>query len=241
MDNAIFLKKNEDGRFIRVNVSSEADYVRVPVSKYISVESWNNLMRQYAHVKKRYEMLRSAQPDFDGETVTIPLTQYNGFLNGLRIIHDRALQQIDRQSADQHGYTLKYADLRAYDRAFPNYKAYLIVKQTPISLKINLEAASFIMIQSLTKYYNYIDISKVSTASNPEVLKISVHDLLKAQEQKRDSNYRYDFYVENSNDGRKIKEYLDGCPDSIIFEVAKISSNIGQGVYEISYWATGLI
>lgn len=66
-------------------------------------------------------------------------------------------------------------------------------------------------------------------------------DLLHAVQQRDDPCYVQDYYIDNSEKGRKIKELLDGITDNIIFEIIRISSSYGQGVYEVSYWATGLI
>ena len=177
----------------------------------------------------------------DAEYALIPIEEYHGYRNALRIINDRSLQEIDRAKADQHGYTLKYADYRMYDRSYPGYKAFCINKLTPISLKIDAETAYFLIIEDLFNFYNYLDISTVTTKSFAEPSIIRPLDLLHGVQQRDDPCYSQDFYIENNDKGRKIKELLDETSDNIIFEIIRISSNYGQGVYDVSYWATGLI
>lgn len=234
-----YLKLSEKKKLIKAD-EEDAEYAIVPIDEYIAVDNWNELLLKHERLEQRYNKLRYAQPETAGDFITIPKALYNGYLNALRIIEDRGLQQIERQTADQHGYTLKYADLRVYDRTYPDQKAFWIVKQTPISLKIDVATASFIIKQSLYKHYNFRDISQISTTIDSSI-KMTIHELLIALEQKNDPDFNHEFYVENSTRGRRIKEYIDGCPDSIIFELAKISSNIGQGVYDISYWANNII
>ena len=62
----------------------------------------------------------------DNENVTISREEYNGFQNALRIINDRSLQLIERDKADEHGYAIRYADQKIYDRSYPDKKAFFI-------------------------------------------------------------------------------------------------------------------
>ncbi len=179
--------------------------------------------------------------DVDAEYAMISIEEYHGYRNALRIIKDRSLQEIEKAKADKYGYTLKYADYRAYDRTRPKYKAYYITKSTPISLTIDAETAYFLIMEDLYSYYNCIDITSITTKSFGEPFVLSPLDLLQAVKQRDDPCYAQDFYVDNNDKGRKIKELLDDIDDNIIFEINRISSNYGQGIYELSYWATGLI
>ena len=241
MDDTIFLKKTADGKFIKVKEAVDADYVRQPIGDYVPVEEWNTMVDQYMLLKAQISEIWENDPVADDKSYVISKSEYHGLQNCLRILRDRALQQIDKEHADPQGYTLKFADQRVYDRVHPEQKAYLISKTTPVSLKIDLETASFLIKKDLGSFYNYIDLTSVITRSYRNPSKIKIQDLLIAISQRDDPRYTHNFYVENSDNGKKIKEYLDNAPSNLIFNIARISANQGQGVYEVSYWATGLI
>ena len=65
--------------------------------------------------------------------------------------------------------------------------------------------------------------------------RLSPEDLLMSMSQKKNEEYNYPFYVENSDFGQRIKKVIDTLPEAIVFEVIRINANIGQGVYELSY------
>ncbi len=236
MDNAIFLRRNEDGKLKKAASLEVADYVRIPASDYVPISDWNALVDEYKVLSSEYDNLR--QTNDDVATVTIPKEEYNGLHNMLRILKDRSLQQIDRAKADRWGYVFKYCDHRVFDRTKSDQKAYLITKTTPVSLKIDFKSAYLMISHDLQKLYHYINLERVITASYIRPSQIKPADFLLAISQRDDPDYNYDFYCDNSDYGRKIKELLDDSPDEIIFEIIKLGSNIGQGVYELSYWAT---
>lgn len=235
-----FLKQTENGRFMKVQDISQADFVRIPTDEYVPVDEWNSLIEQHMMLKKQFNEIWNA-PKSDDDCYKIPISEYHGLQNCLRIIKDRSLQEIDKEKADQRGYTLKYAEQRIYDRSHPKQKAYLISKTTPVSLKIDLETASFLIRKDLASFYNYVDLSNIRTCKYRSPFKIKAIDLLLAISQRDDPEYTHDFYCDNSDNGRQIKDFLDKAPTNLIFNIARINANQGQGVYEVSYWATGLI
>ncbi len=242
MSKTTYLKTKEDGGFKRVASIEDADYVRVPVNQYIPAEEYNRRFSELDYITTKYNQLLQQSASAEGqEVITISRQDYNGFLGTLRIIKDRSLQEIDRSKADKYGYTLKVADHRVYNRDFPDLKAYFISKSTAVSLKIDFETAYFTILQDLKSYYNYVDISSVATPHYPTPSAIKPLDLLFAITQRDDPSYNHEYYVDNSDKGRKIKELLDLSPQNLAFDIIRVNGNIGQGVYEVSYWATGPI
>lgn len=241
MDTPIFLKQAECGKLLRVQELSEADFVRIPSDEYVPVDEWNTLIERHMMLKKQFNEMWQNNPVPEGEYYKIPIAEYHGLKNCLRILKDRSLQEIERAKADKHGYTLQVAEKRVYERAYPDYKAFYVTKATPISLKIDLETASFLIKQDLMAYYNYTDISAIRTRSYPTPTKIRPLELLKAIGQRDDPGYTYEYYLDNSEKGRKIKQFLDHAPKSIIFDIIRIGSNYGAGIYTVTYCSTGLI
>ncbi len=239
--NTTFLKRTDKG-FKKVEDIEHATDVRVPVEEYVSLEEWNALVEENRAFSEQIRKMKQPgdQAD-DPDNVIISRSSYAGFMNMLRIIHDRSLLVIDRAKADSNGYTFKYADQRPYDRVYPELQAFAISKSTPISLKVDFETAYFLITKQLSEYYSLIDLSSVVTESYPNPSRIKVLDLLRAVKQRDDPSYIYDFYIDNSDDGRKMKEFLDRAPKNFIFEVIKVAGNIGAGVYDVSYYATGPI
>ncbi len=239
------LKRTEDGRYKKTDVISEADYVRVPIGEYVPLTEWNDLIDEYELLKDQYSKLvqldKFKSAKLSEDTVTILKAEYHGLQKALRIVRDRSLQQIDKEKADSQGYTFKYCDERVYDRAYPDQKAYLITKTTPVSLKMDLETAEYLIKRDLIDFYHFIDISAIRVPDYPDVLKITAHDLILACSQRNNEKYSNDFYVDNSDKGRLIKAFLDIAPQALTFDLARIIANLGQGVYDISYWSTGPI
>ena len=46
----------------------------------------------------------------NADYVVVPKNEYYGLRNALRIVHDRALQQVDKSKVDEHGYRLLRCD-----------------------------------------------------------------------------------------------------------------------------------
>ncbi|MDC7294637.1 hypothetical protein NXH67_14050 [Butyrivibrio sp. DSM 10294] len=209
----VFLKKNKEGKLKKVSTLEEADFVRIPAASY-----------KETFIKHDTE-----------DVVQIRREEYNGYRKMLRIIRDRELQQIDKEKADTHGYTTKHVDVRNFDRSRPEITAFYITKTTPISLKIDLYTAYTLVKKDLQEFYGFMDehFFVTSKGIKKEIKEI---DLLAAFKQRIESNDDRDYYVYNSEYGRKLKEIVDGS-EVISFGPIKLSSNYVQGVYEASYWA----
>ena len=91
----------------------------------------------------------------EAEYVMIPLAEYYGYEKAVRIVKDRAIQQVDKATADKYGYTLMRADKKRYNYE-QDEKAWLITRNTPYSIKIGLEEAEyFIIIYSYKFRYDF--------------------------------------------------------------------------------------
>ena len=238
------LRKTKEGNFMIAHSRDEADYIRLPIDQYVDPREWNELIDELEFT--RSELLKFKHlclpPNSRKDTVVISKEEFNGLSKLLRIVRKRALQQIERSTADKHGYTLRLCEEKAYDRSsHPVQMAYSVLKTTPYSLKIDLETACFMIMKDLKEFYNFIDLSSVSTISYPQKTTITVNDFLSAIRQKEDSNFSDDYYIVDSDYGYLLKEYVDQLPNAVSFEIIKIGSNIGQGVYEVSYWSTNPI
>ncbi len=198
---------------------------------------WNTLLGDYEVLQSKLDKQKKEDSQ---KSVTISTEEYHGYQNMLRILRQRELQQIDKAKADEHGYTLKYADKRVYDRAFPDHKLFFVTKTTPVSLKVDLNTAYSMISQDLKDFYNYAEVP-VALSSSEATSKIRVADLLLAITQKDDPTYTEEYYVDNSYYGRELKEYVDSSPRDFIFEVSRVGGNVGLGVYEVSYWGTGAV
>ena len=209
----IFLKQTEEGKLRKVSTLEEADFVRIPAAAYKEVFEKN-----------------------EGEDVVqIRREEYNGFKKMLRVIIDREIQQIDKCKADSHGYSLKLVCSRSYDRLRPEITAFNITKTTPISLKIDLYTAYTLVKNDLHDFYGFMD-EQVYMSGEGIPKKIKTIDLLEAFQNKNE-NYNREYYISNSEYGRKLKEIVDSS-EVISFGPLKLSANFGQGVYEVTYWAT---
>lgn len=177
-----------------------------------------------------------------GNMVAITKEEYHGLKNILRIVKDRAIQQIDKSKADDNGYTLKAAELKRYD-IDRNEEAWYITKSTPYSISIPIEEAGVIIKNNLRDYYGLIELPQFvyNTWGNDAKRKMTEKDIINAYKQRNNDNWEYDFYVDNSGWGREVKCFVDSLGEAVAFKITKITSNYGQGNYEVSYWATGLI
>ncbi len=212
--NVVYLKQTEDGKLRKIPSLEEADYVRMPVVLYKEIFGQHE----------------------SGEVVRIQREEYNGLKKMLRIIRDRELQLIEKEKADEHGYTPKYVDARVYDRSKPDITAEHIIKTTPVSLKIDLLTAHTLIKSDLQEFYGFMDEQFFMTSEGIKK-EIKAIDLLEAFKQKIEKNDDRDFYVYNSEYGRKLKEIIDGS-EAVSFGPLKLMANMGQGVYEVAYWAT---
>lgn len=186
--------------------------------------------------------------------ICIPIREYNGYRKAVRIVTDRALQQIDKSKADENGFRFLRAEER-YCREC-NGMLWYVVKQTPHSIKIPSTDALEISVQTLRERFKFIDdvdLRKFYLDSEREksdesdgnvmVTSISSQWMPEAVEQWNNEIHRNenDFLIQNNITGRALYRAFAQFDGLFIVGIAGISINYAQGVYEISYWATSVI
>jgi len=178
----------------------------------------------------------------DADYVILPINEFHGLKKAVRIVHDRALQQIDKSKTDEHGFRLLRADLRQYKRN--SGKLWLITKETPYSSKIDLSTASTLIEGKLRELFVWTDTQDLDKYSLVELTSYKRYlskswDIAKIREQWHDDSHRdkWDFLGENTAEGKALYTLWETHPEMIV-GISKISINYAQGLYEVSYWAT---
>ena len=176
------------------------------------------------------------------EYALVPIAEYNGLQKALRIVRERGKQQIDREKADDNGYTLIRAERRIYDYE-SRVKGVYITRSTPYSIKIGLGTASFLIENDLKTFYKYVELptfERENSFNHKESSFYAPKDVLKDYDDyfircKGTENIKNEWIIQRIN---FLRENNEG---KIAFEIAKLSKNHAQGVYEVSYWATDYI
>lgn len=198
----------------------------------------------YKYLKKSEEGYAFCDED-NAEFVLVAKNEFNGLKKAVRIVNDRALQQIDKSKADENGFRI----LRAGKSFFREGKGnvYLVTKETPYSIKISLGEAWAIIENTLRENYCWVDEFDLEdfipedyedNEYRPGSIRFYDTDypkMIKAWENK-ESRER-EFLCENSKKGRAMKNLMKAHRGMII-SIAKVSANQAQGVYEVSYWCT---
>ena len=203
--------------------------IREWIQKYNTVVDAYNSLKEYAQELEEKESLPEGM-------VAISEEELNGYKKAVRIVRDRAVQQIDKAKADEHGYMLLRADKRKYERN--TGKAWLITKSTPYSIKIGLNEAFSMIERDLKEFYGLKELLVFGIDKYGCVRRLSVKDLL---------NY-YERYFKNGDDTSgignedvvKALEWMDKTNGVMAFEISRIAKNAATGCYEVSYWATAL-
>lgn len=172
----------------------------------------------------------------DAEYVMIPVNEYNGLQNALRIVKDRSLQQIDKSTVDANGYRLLRADKRKYNNK--DLEFWLITKSTPYSIKMPLDVVQELIDRDLREHYHYYDWHDYVNPMNMPVIKADMLEYLN----RLCNNEYHKRYSETTYEDVFQEIVVAGgyCVDEKLvmsFDLNRISSNYAAGVYEISYWA----
>lgn len=199
------------------------------------IEKYNTLVEAYNSLKEYAEELEAKESLPEG-MMAISEEELNGYKKAVRIVRDRAVQQVDKAKADEHGYTLLRADKRKYERN--KGKAWLITRSTPYSIKIGLDEAFSMIERDLKEFYGLRELLVLSAENDGCVRRLSTRDLL---------SY-YEGYFQNNNDTSDIGnkdilkslEWMRKTNGVIAFEISRIAKNAATGCYEVSYWATAL-
>ena len=181
----------------------------------------------------------------NADYVLVPINEFNGLKKAVRIVNDRALQQIDKSKTDEHGFRLLRADLKRYQHGSDG-RLWLITKETPYSSKMAVDEASALIENKLRELYWWVDEVNLQNFTDDRLdvwrTRLTSEDLGTAREQWHDAERReqYNFLIENSERGRAV--YQCFCKhNAMILEVSKLSVNYAQGLYEVTYWATEII
>lgn len=172
----------------------------------------------------------------EADYVMITKSEFYGYEKALRIVRDRALQEIEKSEADEHGYRFLRADKRSFNYAQKELKAWLITKSTPYSIKMSPDDALAIIENDLHDFYNFRDLPTYEEGLTP--MKLSSEELLRLRKmyfeegydpegQLPETEYFINFIFENNG--------------TVIFDISKLSGNLSSGCYEVTYWATDII
>lgn len=197
----------------------------------------NECRRQYKQLKSAYDTLKRRVEQLEGMEilpegmVAVSEEELNGYKKAVRIVRDRAKQQIDKAKADKNGYTLLRAEKRKYGR--DKGSAWLITKGTPYSIKMDFAEASALIAQDLREFYGFIDIPAWDWKGRYEQEKLSIKEMLSYNDSYKNGD-------RSGMQNEKILFYLDWLDRyrwKIIFEVSRFAQNHATGCYEVSYWA----
>ena len=189
----------------------------------------------------------------NAQFVLVPIKEYHGYENALRILREKSLLNAEKSKADEHGYTLKLAS-ESIRKDF-GISAWKISAETPYSLKIGLENAAFLIEKDLRAYYGMPDPDEL-----PEDRVSFYKKRAKMFTPQRDVSWEVIYnnlsWAENSlvNDPFVNKEQrqmeIDECrtlinlhekyQDRIILGIESISANYGNGRFQVTYIATKL-
>ena len=188
------------------------------------------LSREYKNLKGRLDQLEGMETLPEG-MVAVSEEELNGYKKAVRIVRDRAKQQIDKAKADKNGYTLLRAEKRKYGR--DKGSAWLITKSTPYSIKMDFAEASALIAQDLREFYGFIDIPAWDWKGRYEQEELSIKEMLSYNDSYKNGD-------RSGMQNEKILFYLDWLDRyrwKIIFEVSRFAQNHATGCYEVSYWA----
>lgn len=174
--------------------------------------------------------------DYNG-SVLIPEEEYNGLQKAVRIVRNRAKQQIDKSKADKNGYTLLRADKRQYSYKYES-PAWLVTRSTPYSIKMTLDEVTFMLNRDLREFYGFLDLPLIETTdyNYKTVLKQwNIKDFFSIM---GCHNPKEDRSKIGSEEVLQKLDFLDSCDWKLAFEISRIAKNAATGCYEVSYWAT---
>lgn len=172
----------------------------------------------------------------------VPVSEYNGLKNALRIVRERAIQQIDRSKADIHGYRLLRAEYEQIRTVREDVFAWRISKSTPYSAKMDVHTAKLQILQDLKEFYNFVrdeDISYVDEREN--FTRLSFEMLCRGIPSYQgwvNSDRKRDFIVNNDSCGRTLLKLFNKHDGVVAFNIHRLSYNYSSGVYEVTYWAS---
>lgn len=91
-------------------------------------------------------------PELQATHVLITQKEYHGLQKALRIVRDRAVQQVEKSETDEHGYQLLRAEYRPYQGT--SYEAWLVTRRTPYSVHMGVSEVSEVISRDLDDFYD---------------------------------------------------------------------------------------
>lgn len=173
----------------------------------------------------------------EAEYSFIDIEKYNGLRKALRIVRDRALQQIDKQIADEHGYRLVRAAIVKYSRN-SIYDVWKITKSTPYSIKLGIEEAAYLIKQDMVDYYKLRPFPlKKSFDGIKSMTYEDVAPEIKCYFEREIDDTHWLRFQERD---KRVTDFIEEYDGLVVTEPIEYSTNIGQGVYEVTYYASKL-
>lgn len=150
--------------------------------------------------------------------VLITINEYNGYEKAIEIIRNKSLLQVDKAQADDFGYIT----LSARQKDVYRSKVWKMKKRTPYSIKLPVNDIRMVILRDLKTHYGYIEYD--------------------------DDNFEYLLNVrEKWLTDKNVADYMS-CQEEVellkfnegefAFDLHSITANLGQGLYEIEYYAT---
>ena len=191
----------------------------------------------------------STSHEWDADMVLISIEDYHGYEKAVRVVHDRAMQQIRPAITDEHGYQLISADKTYIKGHFGGLPVWRISKTTPYSIQIPLVDVKELIELDLRRYYHYMeekDLRFVDVSSGNPVWKSMTREGFATELMKylREPDAVEKFrHLEVPM--KYILDFMDGLismhGESFIISVEKLSANHGKGIYTVAYLATGIV
>jgi len=170
----------------------------------------------------------------DADYALISIEEYHGFQKALRIVRERALQQIDKGQADKHGYTLLRAEEGRYSYDYDS-PAWLITMRSPYSIKIPLKEVSFLIKKDLTDFYGFVELPMIYDRETEKYTRLNIKDYFSFVSFHAPSD---DFSSIIDSHIIQLLNFLNSCDWKFAFKIRRLVRNAATGCYEVSYWAT---
>ena len=181
------------------------------------------------------------------EFILLPIKEYYGYQNMLRILHDRAALEVKGFGVDQYGYqfvmskTCKYNPKKDFEYDGSN-TAFSITKNTPYSLNIPPDQVEKLIFRDLKAYYHYIGDESIvySNFSDYDAECILSYSL---KYRNHDSLYDHDIETDNNLDPKSCRygSIVQKNEGNLILRIDDIRANNAKGVYQVVYTASGTI
>lgn len=166
----------------------------------------------------------------DADYALINIHEYNGLQKALRLVRERALQEVKKSTVDKHGYKLLNMSRQRYENT--RYAHWVVKMASPYSIKIDINGVYEIILMDLKEHYGY---ERFPFESGNEIF----YELELLE--------RVEAYALRKAAGRVIEEMdpleqlIEKREGRIVFGLKNIKPNYGSGVYEVEFLATEML